>query len=224
MPMCRTRITNGNVMNFARLAAAAAILLAPLAAVAEQNDLREFHVGMPVSALPQSGYGDFACAADPAKTLSGWDGYKACPVASDGARVVSFRYADNPSTEGKTVVAGQLVTLALLIDDQAEVVGLRIATDPHARLYLHKKAHLFALQVRARFGEGGWNCRKIEPTATEQPVGGVFFHDHCEKVTESRRFLLDRELFRDPAKPLTDFTDATLLTILKPGWAQTAGR
>jgi hypothetical protein len=224
MPMSRTRIKDGSLMNFARTAAAAAVLLMPLAAVAEQNDLREFRVGMPVSALPQSGYGDFTCAADPAKTLSGWDDYKACPVSPDGARAVSFRYDDNPSTEGRTVVAGQPVTLALLIDDQAEVVGLRIATDPHTRLYLHKKAHLFALQVRARFGEDGWNCRKIEPTATEQPVGGVFFHDHCEKVTESRHFLLDRELFRDPAKPLPDFTDATQLTILKPGWAQTAGR
>src|SRR3954464_7483602 len=119
MPTRRDNMRNGNVVHLARAAATAAVLLTPFAAMAEQNDLREFRVDMPVSALPQSGYGDFACAADPAKTLSGWDGYKACPVASDGARVVSFRYADNPPTEGKTVVAGQPVTLALLIDDQA---------------------------------------------------------------------------------------------------------
>jgi hypothetical protein len=220
----RNNMRNGNVVDLARAAVAAAVLLTPFVAMAEQNDLREFRVGMPVSALPQSGYGDFACAAEPAKTLSGWNDYKACPAGTDGTHAVSFRYDGNPSTQGETVVAGQPVTLALLIDDQAEVTGLRIATDPHTRLYLHKKAHLFAIQVRARFGEDGWTCQKFEPTATEQPIGGVFFHDHCEKVTEARRFLLDRELFRDPAKPLIDFTDSTQLTILKSDSGQTAGR
>ena len=51
----------------------------------------------------------------------------------------------------------------------------------------------------------------------EQPVGGVFIHEHCEKTTESRRYLLDRELFRDPSKDLRDFTNATQLTILRAG-------
>ncbi|PPQ36165.1 hypothetical protein [Rhodopila globiformis] len=221
MPTRRDKMRTSNVVG---LACAVVALLAPLTAVAEHNDLREFRIGMPVSALPQSGYGGFTCAAEPAKTLSGWGDYKACPAGTDGMHAVSFRYDGNPSTEGKTIVAGQPVTLTLLIDDQAEVGGLRIDTDPHARLYLHKKAHLFAIQVRERFGADGWTCRKFEPTATEQPVGGVFFHDHCEKATETRRYLLDRELFRDPAKPLIDFTDATQLTILKPDSAQTAGR
>jgi hypothetical protein len=224
MPTRRDNMRNGTVVHLARAAATAAVLLTPFAAMAEQNDLREFRVGMPVSALPQSGYGDFACAAEPAKTLSDWDDYRVCPMGTDGTRAVSFRYDGNPSTHGETIVGGQPVTLALLIDDRAEVVGLRIATDPHTRLYLHKKAHLFANQIRARFGEDGWTCQKSAPTATEQPVGGVFFHDHCEKMTEARRFVLDRELYRDPAKPLIDFTDATQLTILKPGATQTAGR
>src|SRR3954468_12899159 len=216
MPTCRSRMQSNDVMNTMHAAVAAAILLSPLTAVAEQNDLREFRVGMPVSALPKSGYDSFACAAEPTKTLSGWSDYSICAAGPNGARAVSFRYDSSVTSDGGTVVAGQPVTLALLIDDQAQVVGLRIATDPHTRLYLHKKAHLFAVQVRARFGEDGWTCRKIEPTATEQPVGGVFFHDHCEKVTATRRFVLDRELFRDPVKPLTEFTDATQLTILKP--------
>ena len=48
-------------------------LIPVCAAAAPQTDLREFRVGMPVSSLPQSGYGGFACAADPAKRL-GADG------------------------------------------------------------------------------------------------------------------------------------------------------
>nr|WP_294503993.1 hypothetical protein [uncultured Rhodopila sp.] len=199
------------------LAAAILLPLCAAAGPAPQNDLREFRVGMPVSALPQSGYGAFACANDSSRKIEDWQDYKACPAASDGLRAVSFRY-DTGSDDGQTIVGGQPVTLALLIDDSAGVAGLRIETDPHTRLYLHKKAYLFALQVRARFGDDGWTCRKTEPTATEQPVGGVFVNEHCEKLTESRRFLLDRQLFRDPAKDLRDFTDATQLTILKaPG-------
>src|SRR5690349_21667649 len=133
MPTRRNRTRNGNVLGLAPAAVAATVLLAPFAAVAEQNDLREFRVGMLVSALPQSGYGDFACVAEPAKTLSDWSDYKSCPAGTDGTRAVGFRYDGNPSTQGETVVAGQPVTLALLIDDQAEVAGLRIATDPHTR-------------------------------------------------------------------------------------------
>lgn len=194
--------------------AAPIMLLLCAAGPAQQNDLREFRVGMPVSALPQSGYGSFTCANDPARKIEDWHDYKACPAASDGLRAVGFRY-DTGGDDARTIVGGQPVTLALLIDDAAQVAGLRIETDPHTRLYLHKKAYLFALQVRARFGDDGWTCRKAEPTATEQPIGGVFINEHCEKLTESRRYILDRQLFRDPAKDLRNFTDATQLTILK---------
>nr|WP_294523930.1 hypothetical protein [uncultured Rhodopila sp.] len=199
---------------FGPVLSAAIVLPLCAAAAAQQNDLREFRVGMPVSALPQSGYGSFSCANDPSQKIEDWRDYKTCPAASDGLRAVSFRY-DTGGDDGQTIVGGQPVTLALLIDDTAEVAGLRIETDPHARLYLHKKAYLFALQVRARFGDDGWTCRKAEPTATQQPVGGVFIKEHCEKATETRRFVLDRQLFRDPAKDLRDFTDASQLTILK---------
>jgi hypothetical protein len=203
-----------NAVTVLRTVMTSAILLPLCAAAApsQQNDLREFRVGMPVSGLPQSGYGDFACANDAARKLTDWGNFKECSAAPDGSHAVSFRYDDN-----ETVVGGQPVTLALLIDDSAQVAGLRIDTDPHVRLYQHKKAYLFGLQVKARFGDEGWTCRNVQPTATEQPVGGVFVHEHCEKLTESRRFVLDRQLFRDPSKDLREFTDATELTILKAG-------
>ncbi len=79
-------------MSVMRIVLMAALLLPFCAAAEEQNDLRQFRVGMPVSALPASGYGGFACAADPAKTLSDWRDYRSCPVAADGLRAVSFRY------------------------------------------------------------------------------------------------------------------------------------
>ena len=202
-------------MSITRSFLIAAVLLPTCAIAAEPNDLREFRVGMSTSELPESGYGAFACADDPARKLSDWREYSSCPAGKDGSHAVSFRYDNAGGRE--TEVGGQPVNLALLIGDNAKVTGLRIETDQQARLYLHKKAYLFGQQVRARFGEDGWSCDKIAPTAMEQPVGGVFVHEHCEKVTESRRFVLDRQLYRDPAKDLRDFTDATQLTILHAG-------
>jgi hypothetical protein len=208
-------------MSIFRVAIIAASLLPVCALAEQQNDLREFRVGMPVSALPDSGYGGFACAADMPKKLTGWSDYRNCPAEADGNRAVSFRYGGGGATEddnsAKTQVGGQPVNLALLISDDAHLAGIKIDTDPHARLYIHKKAYLFALQARSRFGEDGWTCRKAEPTPTEQPVGGVFVKEHCEKTTSSRHFILDRQLFRDPAKDLRDFIDATQLAILRAG-------
>lgn len=207
-------------MNIIRISLAAALLLPAAAIAAAQNDLREFRVGMPVSALPQSGYGAFACAADPSKELPNWNAYKSCPASSDGNRAISFRYDDEAlggQGNGNTRVAGQPVELALLINNSSEVAGIEIDTDPHTRLYMHKKAFLFGLQVRERFGQSGWSCQKLAPTPTEQPVGGVFIHEHCEKITDSRHFVMDRQLFRDPSKNLQDFIDATQVTIRGAG-------
>jgi hypothetical protein len=208
-------------MNTIRTLLAAAVLVPAYAAAAEPNDLREFRVGMPVSALPQSGYTAFSCAGDASQKLTDWRDFKSCPAQPDGTHAVGFRYDDGTSSGdddgGKTEVGGQPVNLALLIDDNAQVAAIKIETDPHARLYQHKKAFLFALQVRARFGEDGWTCHQIPPTPIEQPVGGVFMHEHCEKSTPSRHFVLDRQLFRDPAKDLRELTDATQLTIRREG-------
>jgi hypothetical protein len=200
-------------MNIMRTMLIATVLIPGGAIAAQQNDLREFRVGMPLSALPDSGYSAFACTGDPSRKLAGWGDFSTCPAQPDGTHAISFRYGDN----GKTQVGGQPVTLALLIDDNAQVAGIRIETDPHTGLYIHKKAFLFALQVRARFGEDGWTCQQMAQTPTQQPVGGVFIHEHCEKTTESRHFSLDRQLFHNPAEDLRDFTDATQLTIRRQG-------
>ena len=186
---------------------------------ADGNDLREFRVGMSVSELPQHGYAAFHCAEDPARTLSGWNDWRSCPAGPAGLRTVGFRYENmlGDGRPGKTQVAGQPVTLGLLIDDRATVAGIRIDTDPHSPLYLHKKAFLFGLQARARYGADGWTCRSAPSTTDEQPIGGVFVHEHCEKTTSSRHLVVERELFHDPSKDLRDFTGATHFTIERPG-------
>ena len=61
--------------------------------------------------------------------------------------------------------------LTLLIDEGGTIDGLRIDTDPQARLFWRKKAHLLALVVKSRYGEEGWECHDIEPSGGETAVG-----------------------------------------------------
>lgn len=190
----------------------------------EESDLREFRVGMPVSELPEIGYTGFTCGQEPERKIDGWSGWRACPPDEAGLRAVGFRYDDRTNELARidedaagTYVGGHPVLLALLIGEDARVEGLRIETDPEARLYLRKKAFLFGQQVKARFGEEGWRCVEREPGADEAPVGGMLIKEHCEKTTASRRYVLDRELFRRTGEPLRDFVGGTQLTIRRVG-------
>ena len=214
------------------LAALAALPVAALAAAGDQNDLREFRLGMSVADLPKSGYLGFTCADmpknAPGRTLQGWEDYRKCPAEASGLRAVGFRYDEttNPLSQVNslyegTKVGGHPVLLTLLIGGDGQegggrVDGIVIETDPTARLYLRKKAFLFGDQVKARYGDEGWTCTEGKPTADEEPVGGVFLKERCEKTTPTRHLVLDRELFRRAGQDLKDFVSRSRLQILEP--------
>ena len=189
-----------------------------------ENDLREFRIGMTADEMPRAGYLGFACADDAARKLDGWQGYRQCPAEASGWHAVRFQYdeAANPLAkinglyEG-TKVGGHPVLLTALMGDDARLKGLVIETDPAARLYLRKKAFLFGEQVRARYGGAGWSCANREPAADQEPVGGVFMNEHCEKVTPDRKLTLDRMLFRRAGQDLKDFVSRSRLEILGQG-------
>ncbi|MBN9507705.1 MAG: hypothetical protein J0I21_01170 [Alphaproteobacteria bacterium] len=201
----------------------AALLLAAPALAEEPADLREFRVGEPVEALPTSGYIDLACADAPATKLAIWGEYEKCPRNALGLHAVSFRYdpATNPlarlndSYEG-TRVAGQPALIALLIGDDKRLDGIHIQTDPHTRLYLRKKAFLFGLQARHHYGDDGWTCHDKPPGAGEEPVGGVYVNEHCEKTTATRHLIVERHLYAHPDQPLTNFVGESDVLILLP--------
>ncbi len=192
-----------------------------------ENDLREFRIGMAADEMPRTGYRGFACA-DGAK-LDGWQGYRQCPAEASGWRAVRFQYdeAANPLAkvnglyEG-TKVGGHPVLLTALMGDDARLKGLVIETDPAARLYLRKKAFLFGEQVKARFGGAGWTCASREPAADQEPVGGMFVNEHCEKVTAARTLILDRVLFRRAGQDLKGFVSRSRLDILGRGDGEAA--
>ena len=205
----------------AALAAIAVTALAPArAARADENDLREFRVGMEVGELPRSGYRGFACADSPEHKLNSWQEYRQCPPQASSLRAVRFRYDENANPLAKvndtyegTKVGGHPVRLTLLIGDAGRVRRLVIETDPTARLFMHKKAFLFGEQVKARYGEEGWACVSQDLTPDEEPIGGVSVKEHCDKTTATRHFILDRALFRRSGQDLKNFVSRSRLEI-----------
>jgi hypothetical protein len=202
------------------LLAVAMLLALPASLRAEENDLREFRLGMKVADLPAVGYTGFTCADKPAQQLAAWSDYGSCPADSSGYRGIAFRYDDsvNPrlrlgSNYGGTKVAGQPVLLSLLIGPDTRVMAIRIQTDPSVRLFMHKKQFLFADQIKAHYGVDGWTCHEAKPKDGEEPVGGVFIHEHCEKSDGGKNLSLDQELYRQGGHPAGDFVSATNFTI-----------
>jgi hypothetical protein len=180
------------------------------------NDLRDIQLGKPIADLPDAGYANRVCADNAQATLATWSGWRDCPTDASKLRAIRFGYDPATNPEG-TVVAGHPVILTLLIDDAGIVSGLRIETDPKARLYIRKKAFLFGTQVKSRYGLDGWSCTQAQPSAGEQPVGGVYLRERCAKVTDGRSILVERNLFRKSDQDLKDFVDETRMTILRAG-------
>lgn len=210
-----------------RLSATLALTLLAVApawtpARAEDADLREFRVGMAASELPVAGYADFSCAGG--QGLEGWQDYRRCPPDAAGLHPLRFHYQDgandlafiNDSYEG-TKVGGHPVLLTLLISGAGIVEGLRIETDPAARLNRRKKAYLLGELAKARYGEAGWACTEEPAAAGEEPVGGTFLKEHCEKATPSRRYVLDRQMFRRAGSDARAFVSGSQLEIRRPG-------
>lgn len=206
-----------------RVAAAALLALFVAApARAEEADLRDFRVGMPASELPAEGYTGFACVGAQGG-VQGWQDYGQCPADAAGLHALRFSYQEgsnelaflNDTFEG-TKVGGHPVLLTLLISDAGVVEGLRIETDPAARLNRRKKAYLLGELAKARYGEADWTCSEAQPGTGEEPVGGTFLREHCEKATPTRHYVLDRQMFHRVGADQRGFVNATRLEIRRP--------
>jgi hypothetical protein len=200
------------------------LLCAGIVRAQEGGDLRDLRVGMSIAAIPAGEYIDLSCVGTHDQTLVGWSEFRKCPRDSTGLRSVGFRFNDrlndlaqvNEKYQG-TKVAGHPVVLTLLIDEGGTIDGVRIDTDPQARLFWRKKAHLLALVVKSRYGEEGWECHDIEPSGGETAVGGLFIKKHCEKIAGHRRLLLDQRLYRRPGMSMNEFVNETHVEIRRAG-------
>ena len=204
------------ISSYAAVAAITSAILLGAASQAQEfrgSDLRDITVGMKVGDIPREGYVGLACAAD-AKAIPGWDKWSDCPADAAGLHAIKFGYDPATSRDG-TMVAGHPAALTLMVDDQGQVAGLRIETDPKARLYMHKKAFLLGMQARSRYGSEGWACNEAAPNAGEQPVGGVYVNEQCKKTVSGRSIVVERRLFRRPDQDAKTFVDETSINIMK---------
>jgi hypothetical protein len=184
-------------------------------AQAEPNyDVRDITVGMPVAEIPDAGYVNLTCADDTARKLAAWSAWRECPSDKDSMHAIRFDFDPETSREG-TIIAGHPVILTVLIDEMGIVAGLKIETDPKARLYVRKKAFLLGGQVKSRYGAEGWVCTQRQPEAGEQPVGGIFISESCSKAVRGRTLVVERDLFRRPDQDTKNFVDQTRVKITR---------
>lgn len=196
------------------LGALAALLCAgpALAAGPEIADLRDIKVGMPVSEISGQGYGDLACREGPARTLTGWGDWRACPADAKGKHAIGFVYADGTTRNG-TRVAGHPARLTLLVGDDARVEGLVIETDDKVPLYLRKKGHLLGLQARSHWGEDGWTCAEQKPTGDETPLGETFVKEECRKALGDKSVTVTRDLYSHQGADPRAFISRTRIVV-----------
>ncbi|HEX6113864.1 MAG TPA: hypothetical protein VFZ10_16285 [Geminicoccaceae bacterium] len=188
-----------------------------------EGDLRGLRVGMTVAELPSEGYVDLACGGEggaPGPALASWAEFARCRPDAAGLHEVTFAYAESPLAElgdrwEGTKVAGHPVIPSLLIDETGVVQGIRVVTDPEARMYLKKKAFLLGIRVMGRYGRDGWTCTEAGPGAGRTPVGGMFIDRHCEKVFHDRRLVLETDLYRTAEQQGQEFTGSTRLEIFR---------
>jgi hypothetical protein len=213
-----------NALSSLNLAGVLFLLCASAVPAQEGGDLRDLRIGMSINTIPADEYTDLRCAGTRDQTLVGWSDFRKCPPDAMGLRIIGFRFNEdlNPLAQVNdkyqgTKVAGHPVLLTLLIEETGVIDGLVIDTDPQARLFWRKKAHLLALVVKSRYGEEGWQCHDSQPDAGEAAVGGLFIKNHCEKVVEKRKLLLDQRLYRRAGQSLQDFVNETHFEIRRPG-------
>ena len=200
-------------MNASRAVLAAATLVVMAGgAKAQDTDVRQFRVGMPLAELPTEGYKQFTCAAaDPPRAIAGWADYKLCPADAAGGREVAFRY-DDPGKD-ETRVAGQEILISIVLASDGTVEAIRMKTDPHARLFRRKRGFIFGEQVMSRYGEADWACKDAPPRPGEEAVGGLFVRQHCEKIIGDRHLIVDRALYRGAGDEPGKFVSETSFVV-----------
>ena len=163
-----------------------------------RSQIWDLRLGAPVSDMPDD-FVDFACGANgsPSTPIKGWAEVARCRSDARGLREVFFRYDDeaeywaraNDVADDYAQMLGTKaydfpISASALIDANATVRGLRIASDPRSG-ERRDDAYLLRNFLMGRYGRDGWTCEEEAPAEGESAVDGVFVKQQCEKSPES---------------------------------------
>jgi hypothetical protein len=185
-----------------------------------RREVWDLKLGADIPAQPDD-FIDYACGTNggpPGLQLTGWKDFRRCRPEPSGLHEVYFRYDDEIEYWAKannleaqmeqyvgTKTYGFPITVSALIDDAAEVRGIRIVTDPRDPSGDRDEAYLLRNFLNSRFGRDGWTCEDLAADEGETPVAGVFVKQRCEKAldTATRALLVTRHL-RKPGQSQYD--------------------
>ena len=132
---------------------------------------------------------------------------------ADAAGLRRLRADYDQLGEETTKIAGHPVDLTFSFGDDGRLTEILIATDNHARPFLHKKAYLFGEQAKRRYGDINWTCSDETPAAGEEAIGPTFVKERCEKKLGDREVLVEMRLFRMQGSEAKDFVSETRVSI-----------
>jgi hypothetical protein len=198
----------------------------------DPGEIRGLKLGLKAQSMSLDGFGDLAC---------GSNGGPPRQKLANGLYEVAARFDDEDEYIGKAIdepryargrtgtrVAGHPVILSVLFDRDGVVRGLRFVTDARAAPHERRVAHLLRLAVINRYEPDGWSCADFPPAAGENPVGGVFIKQRCEKASAGRHLSVETRFLRKPGQsdndPVTGeyragaFESSTRFEIFDPGY------
>ncbi len=213
----------------------------------ERGEVRDLKIGMAFTEILPQFYFEFACGSNggpPFKALGGFMDYMDCaPEAVTGLREVYVRYDDQNEfvvrlyreLQGEqlwlerftgTKVGGHPVLLSVLFNEEGIIKGIRVVTDPRVSIDERRFAHLLRNQILIRYGRGGWQCEDLDALPGENPLGGIFIKQDCEKLfPDEKKIHIMTKLLRKPGqdglddlgnyKP-GDFESSTRFEIFSP--------
>lgn len=190
-----------------------ALTFAASTALAQGNskrpDIWTIPIGVQASEVPDA-FVDYACGTNggpPSRPLRSFSEYAQCPVDANGLHEVYFRYDDEMEYIARALEQEQQVRIyrgtqmydfpimtSALIDDTGTIKGLRIVTDPRdAEIRDRNEFWTMGNFLKQRFGAEGWTCVDLPAAEGENPVGTFFVKNHCEKVADGKRYILEQQ-------------------------------
>ncbi len=179
-------------------------------------------LGRHAAELPYLAFADFACGTDggpPSIGLTGWWDYARCPKeAATGYHEVYFRYDDEreyasfannlPGEKYGTLVFSHPAIVSALFSDDGFLMGLRVVTDPRTDDATRLRGVSLLTFLVGRIGNAGLICQTLPLAEREQPIGGHYTKERCDRDGGDVRVHIEANYYRrageaafDPALP-----------------------